>query len=182
LAITKERKYELVAQYSDLLSKTDGFIVTEYRGLSVSKLDDLRNRLRDAAGGGYTITKNTLFSIALQQNGWPVPEALLLGPTAVVFGNGNLPAVAKAVQAFQKDNPDLFVVKGGVLEQSIFSASDVEAVASLPTMDEIRAQLLGLLMQPASAIAGILNSATAGVVNVLHAYVQEQTGGEESAA
>src|SRR5689334_7238262 len=97
LAITKERKYQLVADYADLLSKTDGFIVTEYRGLSVSKLDDLRNRLRDAVGGGYTITKNTLFSIALEQSGWPVPEALLEGPTAVVFGNGNLPAVAKAV-------------------------------------------------------------------------------------
>src|SRR5215207_7409928 len=68
LAITKERKYELVAEYADLLSKTDGFIVTEYRGLSVGKLDDLRNRLRDASGGGYRITKNTLFSIALQQN------------------------------------------------------------------------------------------------------------------
>lgn len=182
MAITKERKVELVAEYSELLSKTDGFIVTEYRGLSVSKLDDLRNRLRAAAGGGYTITKNTLFSIALEQNGWPVPESLLVGPTAVVFGNGNLPAVAKAVQAFQKDNPDLFIVKGGVLAQSIFSANDIEAVSNLPTLDEIRAQLIGLITQPAAGIAGAINAATAGVVNVLHAYVNEQQGGEEPAA
>lgn len=181
MAITKERKYELVAEYSDLLSKTDGFIVTEYRGLTVAKVDDLRNRLRDAAGGGYTITKNTLFSIALEQGGWPVPADLLLGPTAVVFGNGNLPAVAKAVQAFRKDNPDLFIVKGGVLAGDIFSAEDVEAISNLPTLDEIHAQLIGLITQPAASLAGLLNSATSQVVNVLHAYVQENSGGEAAA-
>ena len=182
MAITKERKYELVAEYGDLLSKTDGFIVTEYRGLTVAKLDDLRNRLADAAGGGYSVTKNTLFSIALKQGGWPVPEDLLLGPTAVVFGNGNLPAVAKAVQAFQKDNPDLFIVKGGVLAGATFGASDLEAVSKLPTVDEIHSQLIGLITQPAAALAGLLNSATSQVVNVLNAYVQENSGDGEAAA
>ena len=182
MAITKERKYQLVAEYSDLLSKTDGFIVTEYRGLTVAKLDDLRNRLAAAAGGGYSVTKNTLFSIALQQGGWPVPEDLLLGPTAVVFGNGNLPAVAKAVQAFQKDNPDLFIVKGGVLAGATFGANDLEAVSNLPTLDEVHAQLIGLITQPAAALAGLLNSATSQVVNVLNAYVQENSGDGEAAA
>jgi large subunit ribosomal protein L10 len=182
LAITKERKVDLIAEYGSLLSKTDGFIVTEYRGLSVGKLDDLRNRLRDSSGGGYTVTKNTLFSIALERGGWPVPENLLVGPTAVVFGNGNLPAVAKAVQAFQKDNPDLFVLKGGVVAGSIFGAKDIEAVANLPTMDEIRAQLAGLIVQPAAMLAGLLNSATSQVVNVLQAYVQENTSGGDAAA
>lgn len=178
MAITRERKEELVAIYSELLSKTDGFIVTEYRGLTVAKLDDLRNKLRDAQGGSYAVTKNTLFKIALQNGGWPVPESLLEGPTAVAFGNGNLPAVAKAIQAFSKDNPDLFVVKGGVIASSIFGANDIEAVANLPTLDEIRAQLAGLLVQPASALAGLLNSATGQVVNVLEAYVQKHTEGE----
>ncbi len=182
MAITKERKGELVAQYSDLLSRTDGFIVTEYRGLSVAKLDELRNRLRDAAGGSYTVTKNTLFSIALQQSGWPVPEDLLLGPTAVAFGNGNLPAVAKAIQAYQKDNPDVFVLKGGVLSGAVFGSKDIEAVSNLPTMDEVRAQLLGLLTQPAASLAGLLNSATSQVVNVLHAYVQKNSSEGTEAA
>lgn len=181
MAITKERKGELVAEYAELLNKTDGFIVTEYRGLTVTKLDDLRNRLNEAAGGGYTVTKNTLFSIALEQGGWPVPEDLLVGPTAVAFGNGNLPAVAKAIQAFQKDNPDLFVVKGGVMAGAVFGAKDIEAVSNLPTMEEIRAQIAGLIVQPASALAGLLNSATAQVVNVLQAYVQENSGEGEAA-
>jgi large subunit ribosomal protein L10 len=181
LAINKERKVELVAEYTELLSKTDGFIVTEYRGLTVAKIDDLRRRLSDASGGGYAITKNTLFSIALQQNGWPVPEHLLVGPTAVVFGNGNLPAVAKAVQGFLKDNPDKFIVKGGVLADSVFAAKDLEAITNLPTIEEIRAQLAGLIVQPASSLAGLLSSATSQVVNVLQAYVQENTKGDEAA-
>lgn len=181
MAITKERKQELVATYDALLAKTDGFIVTEYRGLTVAKLDDLRDRLR-AASGSYGITKNTLFSISLKQNGWPVPSDLLVGPTAVAFGNGNLPGVAKVVQAFQKDNPDLFIVKGGVLAGSVFSAKELEAVANLPTLDELHAQLAGLIVQPAAMLAGLLNSATSQVVNVLQAYLQENEKSEEGTA
>jgi large subunit ribosomal protein L10 len=172
LAITKERKEELVAVYNSQLAKTDGFIVTEYRGLTVDKLDDLRNKLR-AASGSYTITKNTLFGISLKQNGWPVPSDLLVGPTAVAFGNGNLPGVAKIVQAFQKENADLFIVKGGVISGSIFKAKDLDAIASLPTLDELHAQLAGLIVQPAASLAGLLSAATSQVVNVLQAYLLE---------
>lgn len=182
MAISKARKNELVAEYSDILSRTDGFIVTEYRGLTVAKVNDLRNRLAEAGGGSYSITKNTLFSIALEQGGWPVPEDLLLGPTGVAFGNGNLPAIAKAVQAFQKDNSELFIVKGGVIAGSTFGANDLEAVSNLPTLDEVHSQLIGLITQPAAALAGLLNSATSQVVNVLSAYVRENSGDGEAAA
>ena len=175
MAITRERKGELVSAYTALLANTDGFIVTEYRGLTVAKLDDLRDKLR-AASGVYSVTKNTLFSIALKESGWIVPEDVLVGPTAVAFGNGNLPAVAKVVQGFQKENPDLFVVKGGVLAGSAFRAKDLEAIANLPTLEEIHAQLAGLIVQPASQLAGLLNAATSQVVNVLQAYVQEKEG------
>ena len=180
-AITKERKEELVSGYTDLLAKTDGFIVTEYRGLTVAKLDELRDKLREASGV-YTVTKNTLFSISLKQNGWPVPSDLLVGPTAVAFGNGNLPGVAKVVQGFQKDNADLFIVKGGVVAGSVFGAKDLEAVANLPTIDELHAQLAGLIVQPAAMLAGLLSSATSQVVNVLQAYLQEHEKSEEGTA
>ena len=181
MAITKERKEELVSGYTDLLAKTDGFIVTEYRGLTVAKLDELRDKLREASGV-YTVTKNTLFSISLKQNGWPVPSDLLVGPTAVAFGNGNLPGVAKVVQGFQKDNADLFIVKGGVVAGSVFGAKDLEAVANLPTIDELHAQLAGLIVQPAAMLAGLLSSATSQVVNVLQAYLQEHEKSEEGTA
>lgn len=182
MAITRERKEELIEEYGRLLNQTDGFIVTEYRGLTVAKTDDLRARLRGAAGGGYSVTKNTLFSIALRDGGWPVPEQLLLGPTAVVFGNGNLPAIAKIVQTFAKENSELFIVKGGVLAQSVFAAKDLEAIANLPTIDEIHAQLAGLIVQPASLLAGLLSAATSQVVNVIQAYLDDQNKGAEDQA
>lgn len=175
MAITRERKEELVSAYSSLLAGTDGFIVTEYRGLTVAKLDDLRNKLREASGV-YAITKNTLFSIALKEAGWVVPEDLLLGPTAVAFGNGNLPGVAKVIQGFQKDNSELFIVKGGVMAGSAFKAKDLEAIANLPSLDELHAQLAGLIVQPAASLAGLLNAATSQVVNVIQAYLQDQEG------
>lgn len=180
MAITRERKEELVAHYSQLLTGTDGFIVTEYRGLSVAKLNDLRTRLSEAAGT-YSVTKNTLFTLALSDAGWPVPEDLLVGPTGVAFGNGNLPRVAKVIQGFAKDNADLFIIKGGVMAGSVFSASDIEAVANLPTMEEMRAQLAGLVVQPAAQLAGLLEAATSQVVNVLQAYLQENGEGEAAA-
>jgi len=184
LAITRERKEELVAIYSELLGKTDGFIIAEFRKMSVVKVNDLRKRLSETAGGSYSVTKNTLFRIALEQNGWPVPTDMFAGQTGVVFGNGNLPGVAKAVQAYtkEKDNGEFFIVKGGVIAGSIFNAKELESVANLPTLDEIHAQLAGLIVQPASQLAGLLSAATSQVVNVLQAYLQENESGDEEAA
>lgn len=173
MAITRGRKEELVANYTQLLNHTDGFIVAEYRGLTVAKVRDLRNKLRDASGATYSVTKNTLFRRALEQAGWTIPEDILLGPTSVIFGNGNLPAAAKVVQTFQKENADLFTVTGGVLGNAAFTGKQLEAIASLPTMDEIRAQIAGIVVQPASALAGLLQAANSQVVNVLQAYLDK---------
>jgi large subunit ribosomal protein L10 len=180
LAITRERKEELVAQYGDLLSATNGFIVTEYRGLTVAQVRDLRARLRDAHGR-YVITKNTLFTIALQQAGWPIPDDLLLGPTAVAFGDGNMPAIAKIILAFAKENEEIFKIKGGVLAGQILNGKQMEAVATLPSIDELRAQIAGLIVQPASGLVGVFNAATAQVVQVLQAYVQANSAEGEAA-
>jgi large subunit ribosomal protein L10 len=178
LAITRERKEELVAQYGELLSGTNGLVITENRGLSVAQVGDLRARLRDVQGR-YVITKNTLFTIALKDAGWPIPEELLLGPVAVAFGDGNFPAVAKIMIAFVKENEEKIAIKGGVMAGQIISSKQVEAVSTLPSLDELRAQLAGLIVQPATGLVGVLNGATAQVVQVLQAYVQSK---EDSAA
>jgi large subunit ribosomal protein L10 len=177
LAITRERKEELVAQYSDILKSASGFIITEYRGMNMGAFNDLRKKLGDI-DGSYIVTKNTLFTIALREAGWVVPEDMLLGPVATVFANGNMSAVAKLVLDFNKDHEQHFVIKGGVMAGSVFKASEVEAVSKLPTLDELRAQLAGLIMQPASSLVGVINAATADIVNVLQSYVQENTEGE----
>lgn len=177
MAITRERKEELVAQYTETLKNSSGFIITEYRGMNMGGFNDLRKKLGDI-NGSYIVTKNTLFAIALREAGWVVPDDLLLGPVATVFAQGNMPAVAKLVLDFTKDHADHFVIKGGVMEGSTFKASEVEAVSKLPTLDELRAQLAGLIVQPASSLVGVINAATADIVNVLQAYVQENSEGE----
>jgi large subunit ribosomal protein L10 len=170
LAITRERKEELVAQYADLLQNTGGFVVTSYNKMTVKQVNDIRNRLADV-NGKYVVTKNTLFARALQEGGWPVPEKLLLGTTAIAFGDSNFPAVAKAVVALLKDYEEVMKIKGGVMAGTILNPAQVEMVSNLPTLDELRAQLAGLISQPAAGLVSVLNAGVASVAQVLQAYV-----------
>lgn len=181
MAISKARKQELVALYGDILTHATGFIVTEYRGLGVKQLDALRTRLREV-DGGYVITKNTLFKIALQNADWPVPEDLLVGPVATAFADGNMPGVAKAMLDFQKDYPEILVIKGGVMLGNTLSAQEIQTVSELPTLDELRAQLAGMVVQPAQGLVNVLQAATGGVVNVIQAYLDEHGDNNEEAA
>ncbi len=173
MAISRERKEELIAYYGDLLGKSTGFVVTEYKGLTDAQLKIIRGKLRDVQGK-YVITKNTLFMRALQEAGWPVPEQLLVGPTAVVVGGENFPTVAKTLLATVKDYEEILKIKGGVMAGSILTnAAQVETVSNLPSLDELRAQLAGLLVQPATGLVSVLNSAVAAVPQVLQAYVSK---------
>ncbi|NWF69937.1 MAG: 50S ribosomal protein L10 [Chloroflexi bacterium] len=179
MAITKQRRHELVALYGEIISKSDGFVITEFNRLPTAKINDLRARLR-GIDGKFVITKNTLFGLALKNAGWPVPEQLLKGSVAVSYGTGNFPAIAKETLAFIKDNSEQLQVKGGIMIASILRANDVEMLSTLPGLDEMRAQLAGLIVTPASALLGVIDAATGQVVNVLHAYVEER-GGQSAA-
>jgi large subunit ribosomal protein L10 len=181
LAITRKRKEDLISQYVDLLERTNGFVIIQYRGLTVTDVDALRAKIREAQGQ-YVVTKNTLFTRALQETGWPVPDDLLNGPIAVAFGLEDFPSVAKAVLDFSGDrDAEKVGVKGGVMMDTIFDAKKVEAISKLPSLDELRSQLAGLIVQPATGLVSVLNAATGQVVNVINAYVQENQS-EEGAA
>lgn len=177
MAITRERKEELVAQYLDLLEKSNGFVIIQYGGLGVSKVDGMRNAVRKA-DGFYAVTKNTLFTKALQQYGWNVPSDLLKGPTAVAFGLENFPGVAKAVLDYsgEREVEGKLVIKGGMMVGDIINPSQVEAVSKLPTLDELRAQLAGLVVAPAEGIVNVIYGATGQVVNVIQAYLDDKDG------
>lgn len=181
MAITRERKVALVAEYGQLLQETSGFILTSYSGLNVGQLHDLRLRLREN-NASYVVTRNNLFKLALRASDLPVPEDLLQGPVATAFANGDMPGMAKTLLAFRSDYEDLFVVKGGIMDGELLDQEEIVALSRLPSLDELRASLAGLLVQPAAGIAGVLNAATVDVVNVLQAYVQENTETEEEAA
>ena len=180
MAITRERKVALVADYGQLLQNTSGFILTGYSGLSVPQLHDLRLRLREN-NATYVVTRNNLFKRALLANDWPVPEALLQGPVATAFANGDMSGMAKTLLAFRREYEERFVVKGGVMDGELLGPEALEALSRLPSLDELRATLAGLVVQPAAGIAGVLNAATVDIVNVLQAYVQENTEEEAEA-
>jgi large subunit ribosomal protein L10 len=172
LAITKTRKEELLGIYGDLLKQATGIVVTEYKAITVAQVNQLRDKLRDVQGV-YAVTKNTLFLIALREAGWPAPENLFTGSTAVIFGAENFPQVAKAAIGFNKDFENFYAVKGGIMAGTVLNAAQVDAVSNLPSLDELRAQLAGLIVQPASGVVGVINSAVAAVPQVLQAYVSK---------
>ena len=181
MAITRERKVALVADYGQLLQNTSGFILTGYSGLSVPQLHELRLRLRET-NARYVVTRNNLFKRALLVNDWPVPEDLLQGPVATAFADGDMPGMAKTLLAFRNEHEEFFVVKGGVMDGELLDTDGIEQLSKLPSLDELRATLAGLVVQPAAGIATVLNAATVDIVNVLQAYLQENTEAEEEAA
>ncbi len=176
MALSRERKEELVAQYTELLENANGFVVVTSSGLTVKQTQDLRTRIRDA-NGQYIRAKNTLFQIALQNAGWDVPEELVQGPISIAFSSDNFPGVAKAILDYLGDRSaaveDKAQVTGGILADTLLKPERVEAISKLPSMDELRAEIAGLLVQPSTGLVSILNSATGQVVNVLQAYVNQ---------
>jgi large subunit ribosomal protein L10 len=179
LAITKERKVELLEEYKALIEKSQGLVLIEYRGISMKGLDPLRRKIRDASGELH-IVKNTLARKMLTDLGRPAPEELFTQTTAVAFAFTDPPAVAKALTALARES-EFVKVKGALLGDNVLNAKDVEALADLPPLPVIRAQLLGLISTPASRLAGVVASGVRQVVNVVKAYADKDAsaGGAE---
>ena len=180
MAITKERKEELLKTYADLVQKSEGLILIEYRGLSMKGMDPLRGKVRDAAGELHVV-KNTLALRALEAAGRSAPAELFTQTTAVGFAFGDVPAVAKALTTFAKDS-EFVKVKGGLLGSKLLTVKEIEALAELPPMPVVRAQLLGLLQAPASRITGAIAGSVRQVVNVVKAYADKVEEGAAEAA
>ena len=179
MPITRSRKEELVANYVNILKESDGLVFVHTQGLSVSQIQGLRNAVREQ-NGMYLVAKNTLIRKALEEANWIVPEDLLVGPVAIIFGRDNMPGVSKALLKHIEDQAfdEKMTVTGGIMSGDILDAQQVEAVSNLPTLDELRAQLAGLVVSPAQGVVNVLNQATAGVVNVLQAYLDKHEQGE----
>lgn len=184
MPISRERKEEFVAKYKELLETSNGFALVAASGMSVTQTQNLRKKVYEA-GGEYVVAKNTLIRIALEQTGWEVPTNELQGPTAIVFGKDNFPAVAKAILEYIKDEnmDEKMGIKGGVMGgQEILSADGVKAVSELPSLPELQAQIIGLIVAPSRNLVTILQSAESGVVNVLQAWLDKDKEGNGDAA
>jgi large subunit ribosomal protein L10 len=172
LAISKEKKEELVAQYKDLIGQSRALILTEYKGMAVNDMEGLRSKIREADGAFY-VTKNTLLKLALEEAGTTVPEDLLIGQVATGFALGETPALAKILVNYA-DSADNLVIRGGIMETSILSKEQVESLAKLPSLEEVQAQIIGLISAPARNLATIVANGVRQVVNVVDAYAKSE--------
>jgi large subunit ribosomal protein L10 len=171
LAISREKKEELVSWYADLFSRSSAVILTDYRGLTMVDISQLRNKLREIQSE-YHVTKNRLMKLALEQAGLPVPEDLLEGPTAAGFCFEEAPAVAKLLVELSKESKVL-VIKGGLLGNKIIGADEVTALAELPPREVVLAQVLGTIQSPAGGIARAIASGIRSILYVLKARVKQ---------
>lgn len=172
LAITKKRKDQLVSEYIELIEQSRAIFLADYMGLSVKDMETLRDKIREV-DGQFSVTKNTLLRLALVQSEREVPKDMLVGQTATGFALGEVPALAKILVEQAKANEKL-ALRGAIIGDRVLTAAEVEQLSKLPSLDVLRAQILGLIGTPAQGIASALANSVRQVVNVVDAYSKKE--------
>ena len=173
MAISRQRKEQLVAQYVEWLNKSQALFVTEYAGLSMKQIDDLRAKVREN-DGEFHIVKNTLGKVAFDTVGLALPQNLLEGSSAVIFAFKDAPDMAKIVTEYARTS-EFVKVKGGYLDRRFISAAEVKALADLPPLPVMRAQLLGTISAPASKLVRTLAEPARQVAAAIKAYAEKDS-------
>ena len=169
----RTEKEDLVATLHQTFDESAMVVVTHYSGLTVSEMGDLRDRMRET-GAKFRVTKNRLTRLALKDTKFEALSDMFTGPTAIAYSDDPV-AAAKASVEFAKEN-DKLIVLGGALGEEMLDASGVKALASLPSLDELRGKLVGLLVGPATKVAQVLQAPGGQVARVIGAYSAQ--GGE----
>lgn len=177
MAISREKKEQIVAGYVDSLNKSQAVVFTDYRGLTVAQLTDLRAKLRPE-GGAYQIVKNSLFRLALTKAGLPIPEEQLEGPVAVGYCFEEVPPVAKIIADFA-DKADNMELHGALLGSDLLGVADVKDLASLPPREVLLAELVGAVQGPMSSLVTTISAPMRELAQVLKARSEQ---GQEAAA
>ena len=167
----RAEKARVIDDLNAVFGATEVVVVTHYKGLNVAEITDLRGRIR-AAGAGFKVTKNKLAQRALDGTPFASMAPLFKGPTAIAFSN-DVSAAPKIVSEFARRNEKLQIVGGG-LSGTLLDADSVKALAELPSLDELRARLVGLLNAPASRLVGVLQAPGGQVARVLAARAEQQ--------
>ncbi|HEX4176653.1 MAG TPA: 50S ribosomal protein L10 [Acidimicrobiales bacterium] len=173
-------KVEVVDEVKTRMSAATASIVSEYRGLTVAELADLRHALA-AVGGDYKIFKNTLVRRAIDGGEYQPLGEYLSGPSALTFVQGDISAVAKALRDFSRANPHL-VIKGGLADGSLLSSSDLAALAELPPREVLLARLAGAIAAPMTQMAGLLKALPQNMAYGISALIEQKSGLDEPAA
>jgi large subunit ribosomal protein L10 len=164
--VDRAGKEELVSHYNGIFTNAGVIVVTHYSGLSVPEIDDLRHQMADV-GGTVKVTKNRLVKLALAGTPAENISDLFTGPTAIAYSDDPV-AAPKIAAKFAKQNDNLVIV-GGIMNETVLDAAGVKNLASLPSLDELRGKLVGLINSPATKIAGVLQAPAGQLARVMGA-------------
>ena len=165
----RAEKEDLVASMHRTFEESSIVVVTHYSGLTVAEMGDLRDRMREA-GANFKVTKNRLTRRALEGTKYQPLNDLFIGPTAIAYSDDPV-AAAKAAVNFSKVNEKLIVL-GAALGDEQLDVAAVKALASLPSLDELRAKMVSMLKTPATRVAGVLQAPAGQIARVLGAKAQ----------
>ncbi len=163
----RAEKAQSIDELRGVFDAAGAVVVTHYMGLTVAEMTDLRGRLRKE-GAQLKVVKNTLVQKALGGSKGEAGDALFKGPVAIAYGKDPVSA-AKIATDYAKGN-DKFVVVGAIMGEAVLDAKGVGALATLPSLDQLRAQLIGLINAPATKVAGVLQAPAGQLARVFNAY------------
>lgn len=166
-------KKQFVEQMNEKAGNLSILLVIGYQGLSVSKMEDLRGKVREA-GATIQVAKNRLMKIALEDTEYSQISNLFNGPTAIAYSEDDPVGVAKAVVDFAKDNKKLAILGGGFGEKQL-SEEEIKSLAKMPSLDDLRAKIIGLVNAPATKLATVLQAPAQKVVGVTTAYSKKES-------
>jgi large subunit ribosomal protein L10 len=169
------KKQERVDELSHKLKSANSFFLTDFSGLSVKRMTELRARLR-RAGVEYTVVKNTLAERALADSDLPDVAAFFRGPTAVAFEPRDPVSAAKVLADFARENDDRPALKAGVVERRAITAEEIVRLARLPPREQLLAELAGVMQAPMAQLAGVLEAKLQEVAGLLEALRAERAG------
>jgi large subunit ribosomal protein L10 len=176
----RPHKVAVVEEVRQRLDSSPAAVLTEYRGLTVSDMAQLRHALR-AAGADYKVYKNTLVRLAVVDGRHQALDQLLTGPTAIAFVNGEISAVAKALRDYARTNPHL-VIKGGVHADAFLSAQELTVLADLPSREVLLGRVAGGIAAPLRQLAGLMEALSRNFAYGLKALVDQRGGAPVEAA
>ena len=164
--MNKNKKKSYIEEMKVFFQKTSSVLITHYQGLTVKQIDELRTEMRKH-GMLFKVTKNKITKLALEGSKYKKLENLFSGPTAVAFSEDAITS-AKILTNFAKKNANLKII-GGIMEEEPLSAEDVEKIATLPTLNEARAKIVGILTAPPQKIISILLAPGSKIAILAHA-------------
>lgn len=172
--VTLAQKQERVTQLKDQLGRSQLAVIADYRGLTVKEMTSLRRKIQ-AAGGEYTVAKNTLVRRALKDTeGMPEIDSMLEGPTALLLGYEDPVGPIKALMDYLKENKKELEIRGGILEGREVGSEELKQISTLPSREEMVAKLMGSMQSPAQGVAITLSGVARNLAYVLEAVRKQK--------